>query len=138
MDAPEKMAGANQGVELVPRPSAERPFILSEGLPPIPFKLTVRILHGEYVDMAKLLCNNLEAQRRAPTTSAPGNALVVHRSRREVPDLVQGLVELGTVFRHVHGGGDKQVPSLHQGAAGVPDLDCEGGEALWWEGMLGV
>ena len=42
-----------------------KPFILSEELPPVPYKLTARILKGEFVDMAELLCDNLEAQRRA-------------------------------------------------------------------------
>ena len=44
---------------------ASKPFILSEGLPPVPHKLVLRVLRGEYVDMAELLRDNLEAQRRS-------------------------------------------------------------------------
>ena len=39
-------------------------FILSEGLAPVPSKLVAKILKGEFVDMAKLMRDNLEAQRR--------------------------------------------------------------------------
>ena len=66
---------------------AEKPFILIEGLPPVPSKLVARILRGEFVDMAELLRDNLEAHRRAvssqstPTTSGG-------RSRREIPDVL--------------------------------------------------
>ena len=37
---------------------AEKPFILSEGLPPVPSRLVARILRGEFVDMAEhsVLC----------------------------------------------------------------------------------
>lgn len=45
-----------------------KPFVLSEGLPPVPHKLVAWILHGEFVDMAELLRDNLEAQRRSSST----------------------------------------------------------------------
>jgi hypothetical protein len=74
--------------------SVEAPnnFILSEGLPPVPAKLVGRILKGEFIDMAELLRDNLEAQRRgclqqdlsAPAASSSGQS----RPRREVPDLL--------------------------------------------------
>ena len=41
-----------------------KPFLLSEGLPPVPGKLVARILKGDFVDMAELLRDNLEAQRK--------------------------------------------------------------------------
>ena len=47
-----------------PKAGISKPFILSEGLPPVPHKLAARILRGEFVDMAELLRDNLEAQRR--------------------------------------------------------------------------
>ena len=31
-----------------------KPFILSEGLPPVPAKIVTRILRGEFIDMAEL------------------------------------------------------------------------------------
>ena len=41
-----------------------QPFVLSNGLAPVPAKLVARILRGEFVDMAELLRDNLEAQWR--------------------------------------------------------------------------
>lgn len=37
-----------------------QPFVLSEGLAPIPAKLVACILRGDFVDMAELLWDNLE------------------------------------------------------------------------------
>ena len=64
-----------------------KPFILSEGLPPVPAKIVTRILRGEFIDMAELLRDNLEAQRRGALQDAPSST-GVSRSRREVPDLL--------------------------------------------------
>ena len=71
---------------------APKPFLLSEGLPPVPAKLVGRILKGDFIDMSELLRDNLEAQRRgvfqeqsAGTLSVPA---VGNRIRREVPDLL--------------------------------------------------
>ena len=80
----EERAGTKKAVEGTPKP-----FLLSEGLPPVPAKLVGRILRGEFIDMAELLRDNLEAQRRgalqeSPSTSSPS----VGRPRREVPDLL--------------------------------------------------
>lgn len=66
-------------------------FILSEGLPPVPAKLVGRILKGEFVDMAELLRDNLEALRRgglhdSATSGEPSSS--TSRPRREVPDLL--------------------------------------------------
>ena len=77
---------------------AGKPFILSEGLPPVPHKLVSRILRGEYVDMSELLRDNLEAQRRSssqPTSSAI-SGLSPSRSRREIPDLLSWVQCFGT------------------------------------------
>ena len=40
------------------------PFLLGEGLPPIPVKLVAKIQKGDFVDMAELLWDNIEADRR--------------------------------------------------------------------------
>ena len=39
------------------------PFIMSEALPVVPGKLVKRIRKGEYIDMAELLKDNVEAER---------------------------------------------------------------------------
>ena len=77
---------------------ASRPFILSEGLPPVPHKLVLRILRGEYIDMAELLRDNLEAQRRSSSqqTSSSSSDPSSSRSRREVPDLLSWVQCFGT------------------------------------------
>ena len=80
----QRAKGGEKTVEAPPKP-----FLLSEGLPPVPAKLVGRIWKGEFIDMAKLLRDNLEAQRRGgwqemPSSSASG----LSRQRREVPDLL--------------------------------------------------
>ena len=66
---------------------AEKPFILSEGLPPVPSRLVARILRGEFVDMTELLRDNLEAHRRV-VSSQSTQSTSGGRSRREIPDLL--------------------------------------------------
>ena len=39
-----------------------QPFVFSDGVAPVLARLVARIRKGDFVDMAKLLCNNLEAQ----------------------------------------------------------------------------
>ncbi len=39
-----------------------RPFLQSEALPAVPARLVKKILKGEYVDMAELLRDNVEAE----------------------------------------------------------------------------
>lgn len=55
----------------------EKPFLLSEGLLPVPAKLVNQILKVDFVDMAELLRDNLEAQHRGtllePSTSTSPN-----------------------------------------------------------------
>ena len=77
--------------------SSGKPFILSEGLPPVPCKLVARILMGEFIDMAELLRDNLEAQRRASAVAQVGAAAASNaKSRREVPDLMSWVQCFGT------------------------------------------
>ena len=62
---------------------ADSPFILSEALPVIPAKLVRRILRPEYIDLAELLKDNIEAERRKLAAEAG-----THFTRREVPDFL--------------------------------------------------
>ena len=66
------------------------PFTLGEGLPPVPGKLVQKIQRGEFVDMAELLRDNMELERRRTAREMPaaGLGLGVQPSRREVPDLI--------------------------------------------------
>lgn len=75
-----------------PSPALEEkcgPFVLGEGLPPIPARLVGKIRKGEFVDMADLLRDNLEADRRRGRESEESSPSPSARStRREVPDLL--------------------------------------------------
>lgn len=72
-------------------------FVLSEGLAPVPAKLVAKILRGDFVDMAELLRDNLEADRRGSLcdTSEP-SAVTPKHPRREVPDLLSWVQCFGT------------------------------------------
>lgn len=41
-----------------------KPFLLSENLPPVPAKLVTKIQRGDYIDIAELLRDNIEATWR--------------------------------------------------------------------------
>lgn len=41
-----------------------QPFVFSQGFPPVPAKLVGKILRQVFVDMAELLRDNIEAERR--------------------------------------------------------------------------
>ena len=81
--------------------TVEKPFILSEGLPPVPHKLASKTLRGEYIDMAELLRDNLEAQRRAAiTAAATPHPSSTPKSRREMPDILS-LVQRFDIYMAV-------------------------------------
>ncbi len=63
------------------------PFTLGEGLPPVPAKLVTKILKGDFVDMAELLRDNIEAERRRTRTTSAETCSNSTPGRREVPDL---------------------------------------------------
>ena len=68
-------------------PSSESPpFNLGEGLPTVPAKVVRKIERGEYVDMAELLRDNIEADRRREGRELPGGE--AKHLRREVPNLL--------------------------------------------------
>ena len=65
--AAQQVAGSPALLSHGPGPTIEEkcgPCVLGEGLPPIPSRLVSRIWRGEFVDMADLLQDNLEAERR--------------------------------------------------------------------------
>ena len=74
--------------------SLATPFVLSEGLPPVPAKLVAKIQKGDYVDMAELLRDNMEYERRQ-TTSDSSESKSGRASRREVPDLLSWITCFG-------------------------------------------
>ena len=76
------------------------PFVLSEASPVIPKKIVNRILKGEFVDMAELLKDNMEADRRKRTAEgiAPKPAFGSVASCRDVPD----VMSWAQCFSHHH------------------------------------
>ena len=67
------------------------PFIMSEALPVVPGKLVKRIRKGEYIDMAELLKDNVEAERRRQGLGGGDNVQGQRLSRREIPDFSSWL-----------------------------------------------
>ena len=63
-------------------------LILSEALPVVPARLVKKILKGDYVDMAELLKDNMEVERRR---AGAGGEAPIAASRREVPDILSWL-----------------------------------------------
>ena len=94
----QRMSGS-AGEEVAGMPTPKRaevgevpPFVLSEALPVVPAKLVKRIVKGEFVDMAELLKDNMEVERRRAAEGETSQALLGQRgSRREVPDMLSWL-----------------------------------------------
>ena len=70
-----------------------QPFVLSETLPVVPAKLVKKITRGEFVDMAELLKDNIEAERRRLALEGEFSQGHIGQAmcRREVPDLMSWL-----------------------------------------------
>ena len=70
------------------------PLILGESLPVVPVKLVKKILKGDFVDMADLLKDNLEVERRRYSQereSGHASSGQTPHYRREVPDMLSWL-----------------------------------------------
>ena len=73
------------------------PFLLSKGLPPIPATFVAKIKKGDFVDMAELLRDNIEAERRCSKESGSGASTGQQsQSRREIPDILSWVQCFGT------------------------------------------
>ena len=70
---------------------ATPPFLLSECLSPVLAKLVAKIIKGDYVDMAELLQDNIEAERQRATDSSAASPSTSQAHRREVPDFCSAL-----------------------------------------------
>ena len=69
-----------------PKKQEHQPFVFSQGFPPVPAKLVGKILRLEFVDMAELLRNNIEAEwRRGSQVESVSNPKCPWR---EVPDIL--------------------------------------------------
>ena len=97
----EAMAGSAKEKEVPPQP-----FILGEGLPAVLAKLANKIQKGEFVDMAELLKDSIEAERCRVAQGQEGSSSSHTSSRaswREVPDLLSWLQCFRCTWREVPG-----------------------------------
>ena len=113
-DEVEVERGDNPDKEGDPPPPKKRPlpapYIVGEGLPVVPPRLVAKIQKGEFLDMAELLKDNIEAERRRLSSSGGLMASLIqatarHAQRREVPDLMSWVQCFGmyaSVLSEVH------------------------------------
>lgn len=85
-----KLPGSGKGSQV-----SDPPFVVGEGLAPVPAKLVTKILRGEYVDMSELLRDNIEAERRQMGLQN-GQPPYLAQGRREVPDILSWVQCFGT------------------------------------------
>ena len=83
--------------EKEPKGKAEaQPFIPSVCLPPVPSKLVAKIIKGDFVDMAELLRDNIEAERQRAMGDISSCPNASRPQRRKVPDFMSWLQCFGT------------------------------------------
>ena len=93
-EARNKQPPMKEGGEKVDGVEEFAPFILGESLPVVPAKLVKKILRGDFVDMADLLKDNLEAERRRYSQERESGRASYGQTpyyRREVPDMLSWL-----------------------------------------------
>ena len=109
-----------------PAQTEDSPFLLGNGLVPVLVHLVTKILRGEYVDMAELLSDNLEAQRRGwlQDPSIAGSGQTTRRQRREIPHILSWVQCFSTFVTY------EQIPREDETAASLPDLVSAGGPPM--------
>ena len=73
-----------------------QPFVLSDGFDSVPANLVARISKGEFVDMAELLCDNLEEQRWGVLQESSAAASDNKKGPQEIPDFLSWFQSFGT------------------------------------------
>ena len=91
-EAVEMLRGdAERGSENLVPTLGSAPFILGQSLPVVPVKLVKRIIKGDYLDMAEMLSDNMEVERRRALAESEGGPSSKSTGRREVPDMLSWL-----------------------------------------------
>ncbi len=67
-----------------------QPYVFNQGFPPVPAKLVRKILQSEFVDMSKLLRDNIEAERRRGMQGESSNTNP-KTPRRDIPDILSWI-----------------------------------------------
>ena len=88
-------------------------YVLSEGLPVVSGKIVAKIQRRDFVDMADLLKDNMEAERRRLSVAGGvvASILAGKQPRREVPDLLSWVTSFG-VYASIL---SEKYPSLNKG-----------------------
>ena len=100
--SPSVDAGKDTGSERVQTP-VMGPFNLSENLPVVPARLVKRILKSDYIDMAELLKDNMEVERRQALVEAGAysSSMQARASRREMPDILLSWLNCFSMYAAV-------------------------------------
>ena len=90
MDGGAELPSSHTGKAVPPGSSKQKAgsqpaFILGDGLTPVPSKLVEKIQRREFFNMANLLRDNLEAQRRSVDQETTQSA---RNKKREIPNLL--------------------------------------------------
>ena len=109
-----------------------KPYFLGEALPVVPQKLVRRITRGEYVNMAELLKENLEAERRRALRRGGVTVDVPHQASEKGGPRHN---ELASVLQHVCGSHVCQQPGKDQGDVGLSGPHDWRGQEVWWPGL---
>lgn len=75
-------------------------FSMGDCLPPVPAKVVEKILRGQFIDMAELLRDKMEVERRRSKLESASASASARPARREVPDLLSWVQCFG-VFASV-------------------------------------
>ncbi len=109
---------------------------VSKALPVVPAKLVRHVLCAEYVDMAELLKDNMEAERRRMLADSGSSQshFGSRQSRRKIPDILSWLhcfSLYAAVVTSVH-------PEKNMRAASLPGYHSQRGQEVWGAGMVAV
>ena len=103
----------------------------------VPQRLVKRIVQGEYIDMAELLKDNLEVERRRALTGGEGSrsSFTSRAERREVPDIMSWLhcYSMFAASSDVREGSGQD-----KGNVGLSGPDDWGGSEVWWPRLADV
>ena len=89
-----------------------QPFLYSDGFPPVPAKLVWKFLRLEFVDMAELLRDNIEAERRQGRQREATGVPMKQQQRREVPDILSWIQCFGIYVSVVASKFPERVPRM--------------------------
>ena len=91
-------------------PAEVQPFLFSQGFPPVPAKLAGKILRLEFVDMAELLQDNIEVERRRGSQGESSSGS--KHTSREIPDIFGWLQCFGIYISVMASKFPERVPNM--------------------------